>query len=159
MKFIGHGVADAFRRQTSRQPVVAVAVELQAERRPGRDPQADQPERGIQEVELVVQAFTAVRSHERLAGSLVVPRPVAVAGFHRREDVHRAGMLAALLEHPRDNRFLANMALGDVLDRDPCFRGKRCRTVSNTIPQLPRELWVIKDADPVGIQIPVIPSA
>ena len=52
---IGHGVADAFRRQTSRQPVVAVAVELQAERRPGRDPQVDQPERGIQEVEITSQ--------------------------------------------------------------------------------------------------------
>ena len=36
---VGGGEADAFRRQSPRQPAVAVAVELQAERRPGRRPQ------------------------------------------------------------------------------------------------------------------------
>ena len=46
---VGHGVADALRGQLARQPAMAVAVELQAERRPGRHAQIDQSEVGVHE--------------------------------------------------------------------------------------------------------------
>ena len=36
---------------------------------------------------------------EGLAARLVVPRPIAVAGFHGRDDVNQPGMLAALCQH------------------------------------------------------------
>src|SRR5271165_3136803 len=95
---------------------MAVAVELQAKRAPRRYPQIDQAAVGVHEVEIIVQAFAAVWPDERLAGRLVMPGPVAVAGLHGRDDVHQAGVIATLRQHPRDILFLANMALGDVLD-------------------------------------------
>src|SRR3954454_20425489 len=63
---VGHAVADALGSQLASQPVVPVAVELQPERTPGRHTQVDQSKRGIQEVEVVVQAFAAVGPHEGL---------------------------------------------------------------------------------------------
>ena len=71
---VGRGEADAFGRQLARQPAMAVAVELQAERRPGGHPQIDQPQLGIHEVEIVVQALAAVRPQIGLVRLLVVPR-------------------------------------------------------------------------------------
>ena len=56
-------------------------------------------------------------------------------------------MIAALLQHPRDNRFLANVALGDVLDCHPRLGGQRCRALSHTVSQRHRELRVVEDAD------------
>ena len=90
-RIVGHGVADALRGQLARQPAMAVAVELQAERRPGRHAQVDQSECGVLKVEIIVQALAAVRPDEGLVGLLVVPGFVRVAGFHRRDDVHRPG--------------------------------------------------------------------
>ena len=156
---VGHGVADALRGQLARQPAMAVAVELQAERRPGRDPQIDQPELGVLEVEIVVQAFAAVRPDEGLVRPLVVPGLVGIAGFHRREDVHQPGVIAALLQHPRNNFLLADMGLADVLDRHPCLGCQRCRALTHTIPQRHRKLRVVEDANPVAWRNRVIPSA
>ena len=44
---------------------------------------------------------------ERLAARLVVPGPVAVAGFHGRDDMHQAGVIAAIPEY-RQQRKRAN---------------------------------------------------
>src|SRR5271167_1805896 len=85
---------------------MAVAIELQAEWQPGGHPQIDQSECGIDEVEVVVQAFAAVRPHQGPAGRLIMPRSIAVAGFHRRDDVHQPGPGAALREHLGDNVLL-----------------------------------------------------
>jgi len=100
---VGHGVADALGGQAPRQPTVAVAVELQTERRPGRDPQVDQPEPGIYEVEIIVQALATVRPDEGPVRVLVVPGLIGIAGFHRRDDVDQPGMIAALLDDPSDH--------------------------------------------------------
>ena len=134
-RIVGHGVADALRGQLARQPAMAVAVELQAERRPGRHAQVDQPERGVLKVEIIVQALAAVRPDEGLVGLLVVPGFVRVAGFHRRDDVHQTGAIATLAEHARDNVFLADMWLGEVLDGDARLSGQRCRTVTHAVAQ------------------------
>src|ERR1700748_1647474 len=102
---------------------MAVAVELQAERRPGGNPQIDQAEFGVHEVEIIVQALAAGRAQIGLVRLLVMPWLVGVAGLHRRDDVNQAGMLAALLQHLGDNRLLADMALSDMLNRAPGLRG------------------------------------
>jgi hypothetical protein len=52
---------------------------------------------------------------------------VGVAGLHRRDRMKQTGMLATLLQHLGDDRLLTDMALGDMLNRDPGFRGQRCR--------------------------------
>jgi hypothetical protein len=154
---VGHGVADALRGQPARQPAMAVAVELQAERRPRRHAQIDQPEFGVLEIEVVVQAFAAVRPDVGLMRLLVVPGLVGVAGFHRRDDVHQARMVATLLKHARHNIFLADMRLGDVLDQDPSLGGQRRRTLAHPIAQRLGEVRVVEDADATGIEIPSHP--
>jgi hypothetical protein len=40
--------------------------------------------------------------------------------------MHQARMIAALFQHLGDDRFLADVALADMLDRDPGFSGQRC---------------------------------
>ena len=158
-RIVGHGVADALRSQLARQPAMAIAVELQAERRPGRHAQIDQPEFGVLEVEIIVQALAAVRPDEGLVCLLVVPGLVGIAGFHGRDDVHQTGAVATLLEHARNNIFLTDMRLGDVLDGNSRFGGQRCRTVAHAVAQRLGKLGVVEDADALGIQIPGHPGS
>src|SRR6516165_1772970 len=73
------------------QPAMAVAIKLEAERTPGRHPQIDQTQVDVHEVEVVMQAFAGVRPQEGAMRVLVVPRLVAVAGFHRRDNMDQAG--------------------------------------------------------------------
>jgi hypothetical protein len=47
--------------------------------------------------------------------------------------MHQTGMLAALCENPRDDLFLANVALGDVLDRHAGRRRQRCGSIPNPV--------------------------
>ena len=151
---VGRGEADAFRRQLTRQPAVTIAVELQAERCPGRHPQIDQAKLGIDEIEIVVQALAAVRPHEGLVRLLVMPRLVGAARLHRRDDMHQAGVIATPFQHLRHDRFLADVALGDVLDRDPRLRCQRCRPLAHAVAQRRGKLRVIEDANPDGVEKP-----
>ena len=133
---------------------MAVAVELQTERRPGGDAQVDQPEMGVHEVEIVVQALAAVRPDEGLVRLLVVPGLIGVAGFHGRDDVYQPGTVAALLQDPRHHILLADIALADVLDRQPRLAGQRGGAVAHTVSQRLGKLGVVEDADTTGIEIP-----
>ena len=54
---VGHLEGNAGFFQALRQPVVAVEIDLQAERRPGRHADVAQPEGLIDEVEVVMEAF------------------------------------------------------------------------------------------------------
>jgi hypothetical protein len=83
---------------------------------------------------------------------LVVPGLTGIAGFHRRDDVDQPRVIAALLQHVLNHRFLADMALGDVLDRHPGPGRQRRGGVPHTISQRLREGRVIEDFDPGGIQ-------
>jgi hypothetical protein len=57
---VGHGRRRCRLRQLTRQPAVAVEVDLQAKRRPGRHAHVAQAELRVDEVEVVVQALAAV---------------------------------------------------------------------------------------------------
>src|SRR5262250_1953225 len=113
---VGKGEADPGGGELPGQPAMAIAVELEAKRTPGWYTQIDQAQLGVDEVEVVVQASAAIRPQEGAVRLLVVPGLVAVAGFHRRDDMDEAGMLAADGEHFGDDIFLADVALGNVLD-------------------------------------------
>ena len=63
-----------------------------------------------------MQAFAGVRPQEGAMRQLVVPGLVAVAGFHRRDDMDQAGMVAADGEHLGDDVLLADVVLGNVFD-------------------------------------------
>jgi hypothetical protein len=69
---VGDGEADALRRQLSRQPAMAIAVELQAKRRPSRRPQVDQAQLAIYKVEIIVKTLAAVRANIGFVRLLVV---------------------------------------------------------------------------------------
>ena len=73
---------------------MAVAVELQTERAPGRHAQIDQAEPGIHEVEIIVEAFTSsipsFLSHDSNAlGPVDKPRPDADAS--EQDETEKAG--------------------------------------------------------------------
>ncbi len=113
---VGKGKTDPGGGELAGQPAMAVAIELQAERTPSRHPQIDQAQLGIDEVEVVMQAFAGIRPQEGAMRLLVVPGLVAVAGFHRRDDMHQAGMVAANGKHLGDDVLLADVVLGKVFD-------------------------------------------
>jgi len=54
----------------------------------------------VHEVEVVMQAFAGIRPQEGAMRLLVVPGLVGVAGFHRRDDMHQAGMGARAPQAP-----------------------------------------------------------
>jgi hypothetical protein len=67
--------------------------------------------------------------------------------------VHQTGAIATLAEHARDNVFLADMRLGEVLDGDARLSGQRCRTVTHAVAQRLGKFGVIENANALGIQI------
>ena len=67
------GEVDALALERARPRAVAIAVELQAERRPGGHAQVAQAELFVDEIEVVMQALTQLRAKEGLAAGLVVP--------------------------------------------------------------------------------------
>jgi hypothetical protein len=133
---------------------MAIAVELQAKRRPGGNPQVDQSQFGIDAVKVVMQTLAAGWLHQVPMRCLVVPRAVTVAGLHGRDHVHQARVVAAPLEGAGDNVFLAGMALGDELDRYPCLDRQQCRPLPQAVPQPAGKCRVFEDRDASGMQVP-----
>jgi len=94
-----------------------------------------------------MQAFAGVRPQEGAMGVLVVPRLVAVAGFHRRDNMDQAGMVAADRKHLGDDVLLANVVLGNVFDgnaRSACQRGG---AVAHSITKRFGKSRIVKDPD------------
>src|SRR3984893_11076592 len=81
-----------------------------------RHAQIDQAQLGVDEVEVVMQAFASIRPQEGAMRVLVMPGLVGVAGFHRRDDMHQAGTVATDDKHPGDDVLLADVVLGNVFD-------------------------------------------
>jgi hypothetical protein len=92
---VGEGEADPRGGELAAQPAMPVTIELKAKRTPSWHGQIDQAQLGVDEVEVVMQAFAAVQPQKGVMCALVVPGPIAGAGFHRRNDMHLAGMVAA----------------------------------------------------------------
>ena len=66
--------------------------------------------------------------------------------------MHQAGVFATSFQHLRHDRFLADVALGDVLDRDPRLRCQRCRPLAHAVAQRRGKLRVIEDANPDRVE-------
>ena len=113
---VGKGETDAGVGELAGQPAMPIAIELQTERAPGRHAQIDQAQLGVDEVEVVMQAFASIRPQEGAMGLLVMPGLVGVAGFHCRDDMHQAGTVATDDKHPGDDVLLADVVLGNVFD-------------------------------------------
>jgi len=135
---VGHRIIDVRRHELPGEPTVAVAVKLQAERAPGRHAQIDQPQLGIDEVKVVMQALVRCRPQKGLVGALVMPRLVGRAGFHDRDHMDQSRMIA--------------MRLGDVLNRHTS-RSRQCLSVRpDAFMQRLDKARIAKDADLLGVQ-------
>ena len=66
--------------------------------------------------------------------------------------MYQAGVFATSFQHLRHDRFLADVALGDVLDRDPRLRCQRCRPLAHAVAQRRGKLRVIEDANPDRVE-------
>ena len=80
-----------------------------------------EPELGIDEVEVVVEALALLGLETRPPGLLVVPRSIGRASLHRRQDVNEAGVLATLREDLSDAIFLSKRRLAHELDFHAVF--------------------------------------
>jgi hypothetical protein len=96
---VGKGETDAGGGELAGQPAMPIAIELQTERAPGRHAQIDQAQLGVDEVEILMQAFASIRPQEGAMRVLVMPGLVGVAGFHRRDDMHQARTVTADDKH------------------------------------------------------------
>lgn len=95
-----------------------------------------------------MQTLAAVRAQEGLMRLLVVPGLVGIARFHCRDDMHKTGTIATRRQYLGNDSLLADMALGDVLDRYPRDRCDRCRSRAHPITQPGRERRIIEDPYP-----------
>jgi len=145
---------DALLTELSGQPVVAVAVELQPERRPRRHTQIAQAELLIDEVEVVVQTFAVFVAQRGFAGHLVMPGCEGGAGFHRREDVDQTGVVAPRVQDRADAVFLAEgVGRADKLDLQPVLPRQPLGVLPDLLPQGFNEARIVEQADAVAAQV------
>jgi len=78
---------------------------------------------------------------------LVVPGLIAVAGFHRRDDMHQAGMVATDGKHLGDDVLLAVMALGNMVDGDASSTGQLGSPLAHAVTKRLGKLRIVEDAD------------
>jgi hypothetical protein len=68
--------------------------------------------------------------------------------------MHKAGMIATLFQHLGIDGFVADVVLGDMLDRDPGFSGPRCRRLAHPVAQYHGKFRVVENTDLVGVEEP-----
>src|SRR6266498_2688212 len=129
---------------------MAVAVELQAEGRPRRDPQIAEAELRVEEVEVVVEALGVFGAEEGLARLLVVPRLEGRAGFHGGEDMDQTGRVAPLPEDLPEAVVLAEgLRRADELDLQPRFLGEALGILPDLVPERLGKARQVKQLDVV----------
>jgi len=94
-----------------------------------------------------MQALAGIRPQESAMRLLVVPGFVGVAGFHRRDDMHQAGMVAADREHLGDDVLLADVLLGSMFDGDAGSTSQLGSAVAHAITERFGKSRVVEDPD------------
>ncbi len=101
---------------------MAVHIELQAERSPGRDTQVTEPKFFVNEIEIIVETFALVKLKECLPCSLVMPWFISTALFHGGKDVDEPFGLSGFLDDFLDPVIFAESPkLTDELDLNAVF--------------------------------------
>lgn len=89
-----------------------------------------------------------------MVGALIMPGTKRRAGFHGREDVDQAGVIAALVDNGLDSRFFAECLMpSDELDRQAGLASKLLGVFSDLIAQPLRPPGVVKQSDLVVIEV------
>jgi hypothetical protein len=151
---VEHSRIDAFAGQLSRQLVVAVEIELETKRRPRRDSEITQAKLGINEIEVVMQAFAAVVFEECFVCCLVMPGLIARTGLHGREYMHKAGMRTALNDDVLYTLLLAKVLLADEVDGKAILCGNRFGILPYLFSQRQCPLGIVENTDAVECQKP-----
>src|SRR5215472_19150730 len=89
---------------------MAIAIYLEPEWTPSRYPHVAQPQILVDEIHVVVQAFTIVWLPVCLVRLLVMPRLVATTGLHRGQNAHQSRLFSTLVQYLFDS-FLLTKAL------------------------------------------------
>ena len=139
--------ADPSGSELAGQPAMSVAIELQAERTPSRHAHIDQAQLGVDEVEVIVQAFTGSRAQESAMGLFAMPGLVGGTRFHRRDDMHQAGMVAACGQHLGNHVLLADVAVGNVLDGNAGSRSQLGGALAHTVTKRLGKSRIVEDTD------------
>ena len=79
--------------------------------------------------------------------ALVVPGFVAVTGFHRRDDMDEAGIVATDGKYLGDDVLLPDMALGNMFDGDASRTGQFGSTVAHAITERFGKSRIVEDPD------------
>lgn len=151
---VEHSRIDAFACQLSRQLVVAVEIELETKRRPRRHSEITQAKLGINEIEVVMQALSAVVFEECFVGCLVMPGLIARTGLHGREYMHKAGMRTALNDDVLYALFLAKVLFADEVDNKVVLCGNRFGIFAYLFSQRQCPLGIVENTDAVECQKP-----
>ncbi len=99
-----------------------------------------------------MQALAGIASEVGLAAGLVMPRPIARARLHGRQNMHKARRIASLSKHLLHQRLLADVAFADMLNLNPGRSTNFQGTCSNALTQWLGKLGVVKDADAPAVQ-------
>src|SRR4030042_1333609 len=102
-----------------------VKVELKLERTPRGNTQITESKFRVNEVEVIMKAFTAIINHGVFTGLPIMPGFVTGTGFHGRENVHQSRMTATLFQNRVNAVFLAkSFYFTNELDLNAIFRSK-----------------------------------
>jgi len=149
-----HRRIDAFIEKLGSQFVMAVEIELEAKRRPCRHSEVTQTQFGIDEIEVVMQTFTAVVLEKCFVGFLVMPGLIARTWLHCREDMHKAGMRTALNKDILYTLFLAEVLFADEVDGKAVLCGNSFGILPYLFPQRQCPLGIVENTDAVRCQKP-----
>ncbi len=92
-----HAVSNALLLQFMGEQVMAVHIELQAERRPGRDTQIAESKFLVNEIEIIMKTFALVKFKECLPCGFIMPGLISIALFHGGKDVDQTLGLSGFL--------------------------------------------------------------
>ena len=108
---VEHRRINVFFAQLGRQFIMAVEIELEAKRRPCRHSEITEAKFSVDKIEVVMQTLAAVVFEGCFMGFLVMPGLIARTWLHCREDMHKAGMRAAM-----SNDLLYALFLAEVFE-------------------------------------------
>ena len=127
------------------KPVVTVHIELQSERRPSRNTQIAESKITINEIEVVVKTFTAVKFQEGPSTLLVMPWPVAVATLHGWENMDQPFCNLLWFDELLDTIIFSECPyFADEFNFNSCFFGNRFCRITNSFCQRLTEFLVIE---------------
>src|SRR5215471_12222086 len=132
---------------------MAIAIYLEPERTPSRYPHVAQPQILVDEIHVVVQAFTIVWLQVCLVRLLVMPRLVATTGLHRGQNAHQSRLFSTLVQHLFDPFLLAELLLtSNKFDLDSVFVSDTLHVLPNGLAQRLCPLRVVENADLVLVE-------